>query len=172
MTKNPTLLQESLTRSLPKEGRKYWLERLAAILFLVMIVTAMAVLTLRLLAGIGQVWLQESVLWLHAMLFLLGGYLATKDNRHVRIEILHERFSGTWKWRFERLGHLFLTIPMMSIILWSSLGPVARAWQNLEASPSAGGLPGLFMLKTALPLLAIAILIWALLSAIAGNPRR
>ena len=49
------------------------------------------------------------------------------------------------------LGSLLLLLPSLAVLLLFSLDYVAAAWSRLEGSREAGGLPGLFLLKTVIP---------------------
>jgi TRAP-type mannitol/chloroaromatic compound transport system permease small subunit len=41
-----------------------------------------------------------------------------------------------------------LLLPVVGLIFWVSLDYVADSWARLEESREAGGMPGLFLLKT------------------------
>ena len=43
---------------------------------------------------------------------------------------------------------LVLLLPVVGLIFWVSLDYVADSWARLEESREAGGMPGLFLLKT------------------------
>ena len=47
--------------------------------------------------GLGSIALQESVTYLHAMLFMLGLSFALKRKAHVRVDIFYRNFSSTKK---------------------------------------------------------------------------
>ncbi|MFP3442117.1 hypothetical protein R0K18_30720, partial [Pantoea sp. SIMBA_133] len=46
---------------------------------------------------------------------------------------------------------LFL-VPVFGLIIWADWADLAYSWSIREASVETGGLPGLFLVKTALPL--------------------
>ena len=125
-----------------------------------MVALAFVILLLRWLFGIGLVWLQEAVLWLHAALFLTGALLASCDNSHVRIDLFDS--AKRRRRRIDRIGHWLFLIPMMLVLAIGAIGPVGRSWQQLERSAEAGGLQGLFLLKSLLPLAAFGFLVWAM----------
>ena len=52
---------------------------------------------------------------------------------------------------------MLLLLPTCVFVFWSSLDYVANSWSVTEASREAGGLPGLFLLKTAIPLTALLL---------------
>ena len=57
----------------------------------------------------------------------------------------------------------FLLLPFCVFTLWISGDYVWRSWQLLEGSQEAGGLDGVFILKTLIPIFAILLGIQALI---------
>jgi TRAP-type mannitol/chloroaromatic compound transport system permease small subunit len=54
-------------------------------------------------------------------------------------------------------GSLLLLLPMVLIVFLVSIDYVASSWGKLEESREAGGLPGLFLLKTVIPLFCLLL---------------
>ena len=131
----------------------------AACLIVLMVVAQFAIVVLRSLFGLNFIWAQEFVLGLHGVSFLLVAPWTLLLMRHVRIDVLSERFSKRGQNRLNRLGFLFLLFPMMGAIFASSLGYVFQSWSVLEGSVDISGLPGKFLLKTAIPVFAILMFI-------------
>ncbi len=104
--------------------------------------------------GKGSVAVQEAMLWLHACVFMLGMAWALRHDRHVRVDVLQARFSPRTRSWIELGGHLLLLLPFALFLLWISLDYVAASWQVGESSREPGGLPGLFLLKSLIPLSA------------------
>lgn len=104
--------------------------------------------------GAGSVAVQEAMLWLHACVFMLGMAWALRHDRHVRVDVLYARFSARTRAWIEVGGHLLLLLPLALFLLWISLDYVAASWQVRESSREPGGLPGLFLLKSLIPLSA------------------
>ena len=46
---------------------------------------------------------------------------------------------------------------MLILVLWVSIPYVWDSWQRLEQSREAGGLPGLFLLKTVIPVMCLLL---------------
>jgi TRAP-type mannitol/chloroaromatic compound transport system permease small subunit len=110
------------------------------------------------LAGISLIALQESVTWLHAAVFMLGAAYTLQQNEHVRVDIFYNRFSQKTKAIIDIVGTLIFLLPVSVFILISSWRYVALSWKLGEASAEAGGLPGVYLLKTlviVMPLLLI-----------------
>ena len=102
---------------------------------------------------ISSIALQESVMYLHAILFMLASAYTLKHNGHVRVDVFYRNFSHRTRAWVDLLGTLCLLFPMVSFILWSSLDFVAFSWQIQERSGEADGLPYIYLLKSLIPLM-------------------
>ena len=115
---------------------------------LLMMLLQFLVVLLRYIFGFSDIALNESVLYLHAGLFMLGaGYTLLVDG-HVRVDIFYRGADVRRKALVDLLGSLLLLLPVVALIFSVSFGYVADSWARLEESREAGGLPGLFLLKT------------------------
>ena len=115
----------------------------------------------------GRVWLQESYVWLHGILFMLGAGYTLRHDAHVRVDIFYRPASARFKAWVDLLGALLLLAPVIVFVAVVSLPYVLHSWLGLEASREAGGLPGLFLLKTVI--LLFCGLILAQGAALAGR---
>jgi TRAP-type mannitol/chloroaromatic compound transport system permease small subunit len=114
-----------------------------------------AVVLLRYALGIGSIWLGESVIYLHAALFMLASAWTLQGDGHVRVDVLYSKASPRTKAAIDLMGSLLLLLPFMAIILWFAVPYVSRSWSILERSREASGLPLVYVLKTLVPLFAI-----------------
>lgn len=130
-------------------------------LTLLMVLIAFAVAILRYVYAIGWVWLQESYVWLHGIVFMAGAGYALLHNAHVRVDIFYRPASVRYKAIVDLLGSLLLLSPLVVIVVMASYGYVIDSWQRLEVSRETGGLPGLFLLKS-------VILVFCLLTGLQG----
>lgn len=113
---------------------------------------------LRYFLGIGSVALQEVGIYLHGTVIMLGaGYTLVHDG-HVRVDIFYRSWSRIQQARIDVIGTLLLLLPFAVFVSWSSSGYVASSWALLEGSPEAGGLPGVFVLKTMIPAMGLLLL--------------
>ena len=115
-----------------------------------MIVIIFDVITRRFLV-LGSTKLQEGEWHLHAVLFLLCLGFAYLRNAHVRISLVHERFSPKVQRWVEFLGCLAFAIPYCAIVYYFAMDFVERSWSLNEASDSATGLPFRWAVKAFLP---------------------
>jgi len=133
--------------------------RIIAWLTLCMVLITFSVVILRYLFQTGSIALQESVSYLHACVFMLGAAYTLKHDGHVRVDILYQRYSTRTRAWIDLLGTLLLLFPVCLFILFSSLEYVTTSWSIQEGSREAGGLDGVFLLKTTIPLMAVLLLL-------------
>lgn len=137
-----------------------WVDKLAAFslatgkiiswMTLLMVVTTFIVVILRYVFDIGWIWMQESIMYLHAWVFMLGAAYTLQCEGHVRVDVFYRRMGQRGQAWVNLLGSLLLLLPMCVFIGWASWEYVNDAWSVHEASPEAGGLPWVYVLKTAL----------------------
>lgn len=119
-------------------------------LTLAMVMIAFVVVIMRYVFSFGFVWLQESYVWLHGIVFMVGaGYTLLHDG-HVRVDIFYRPADLRQKAWTNLLGVLLLLLPMILLVFFVSYDYVLNSWEILEESREAGGLPGLFLLKSVL----------------------
>ena len=121
-------------------------------LALIMVLMTFAIVILRYALNSGGVLLQESVMYLHGTLFMLAIALGVGNNTHVRVDILYSRRSPEQQAWIDLVGHILFLLPSAGFIIWVSLPYVSNSWQILEGSSEVGGIPGVFLLKTLIPL--------------------
>jgi len=128
-------------------------------LALFMVLITVAVVLLRYLFNTGAIVLQESVMYLHGILFLLGIPYGLSKDTHVRVDLIYSRLPDARQTYVDVTGHLLFLIPVALFILITSVPYVAASWRVLEGSAEVGGIPGVFLLKTLIPLMALLLLV-------------
>lgn len=124
----------------------------------------------------GRVWIQESYVWLHGTVFMLGAGYTLLHGAHVRVDIFYRPASRRYRAWVDLCGGLLLLAPVLIMVLVVSWPYVLDSWGALEESREAGGLPGLFLLKTVIPVFAVLLLAQGLALAarsvlvLAGHP--
>ncbi len=139
-----------------------WSGRAVSWLTLLMVIVTFIVVVLRYVFDIGWIALQESITYMHAMVFLVGASWAMQHDAHVRVDIFYSRFSTRTKAWVDLFGSLLLLLPVMIFIAWISWEYVIDSWEVLEGSREAGGLPAVFLLKSLIVVLAIMLILQAL----------
>ena len=139
-----------------------WIGKTLAWLSITMMLAMTAVVVLRYGLNIGSVFLQESVMYMHAALFLLACGYTLKHDGHVRVDIFYRNFSAKKKALVNLLGTLTLLMPVMLFIAWSSWGYVEKSWAIKEISSEPGGIPAVYLLKSLIPAMVVVMLLQAL----------
>nr|WP_241737504.1 TRAP transporter small permease subunit [Neptunicella marina] len=121
---------------------------------MLMAMLTLLIVILRYGFNLGWIALQESVMYLHACVFMLGAAYTLKVDQHVRVDVFYRHFDIRKKALVNVLGGIFLLLPVNVFIAVVSWGYVASSWELLEDSPQAGGLPLVFLLKTLILLFA------------------
>ena len=133
---------------------------------LAIVLVGFAVVLMRYVLGLGSIWLQETILYAHAALFLLAAAWTLKEGGHVRVDVFYASASPRTKALVDLWGTLLLLLPFALAVLIFSLPYVARSWAILERSRETSGLPLVFLLKTLIPLFALLMILQGLAQAI------
>jgi len=128
-------------------------------LTLVMVVLTFAIVVLRYGLNQGWIWLQESVTYLHAMVFMMAAAWAFQADEHVRVDIFYRDRSPHDKAWVNLLGTLIFLLPFSIFLLIIAWDYVAASWSAMESSREAGGLPLVYLLKSLILVLPALLLI-------------
>lgn len=131
-------------------------------LALFMVLVTVTIVVLRYVFGIGAIFLQEGVMYMHGFLFMLGIPFTLHQDGHVRVDLIYSRLSQKHKNWIDAGGHLLLLLPVSVFIFVTSLPYVAASWRVLEGSSEVGGVPAVFLLKTLIPLTAALLFLQGL----------
>jgi TRAP-type mannitol/chloroaromatic compound transport system permease small subunit len=108
---------------------------------------------------VGSIALQESLTYLHALVFLMGAGFTLKRKGHVSIDIFYQKLSPHTQAIIQILGTLTFLMPVCIVILTLSWDYVISSWSIREVSREAGGLPYIYLLKTLLITMPACILL-------------
>ena len=139
-----------------------WIGRGVAWLTLGMVLVTFAVVILRYFFDIGWIAMQESVLYMHGLVFLLGAAYTLQRDEHVLVDIFYREMSPKRKAVVNLLGNLLLLLPMFGFILWTSWDYVVASWELHETSRDAGGLPWIYLLKTSILVMGALLIVQSL----------
>lgn len=131
-----------------------------------LVLIQLAVVVLRYAFGTSYIWLQESVLYTNATLFMLAiGYTFLVD-QHVRVDLLYAGWSARTRALADLLGILLAVLPFCGLLIWASWGYVAVSFRMGEGPMQVGGLPLLPWLKALIPTMAGLLALQALAIAL------
>ncbi|OSQ48716.1 TRAP transporter small permease subunit [Thalassospira alkalitolerans] len=130
------------------DGLNDWIGRGVAWLVIPMVVITFLVATLRYGFSIGWVSMQESYMWLHGIVFMVGAGYTLLHGGHVRVDVFYRPASARYKAWVDLFGSLFLLLPVIAMVYIYSYPYVMTSWSRLEGSHETGGLQGLFLYKS------------------------
>lgn len=136
----------------------------AAWLTLFMVIVTFVVVVLRYAFDAGLIWLQESVIWMHAFVFMMGAAYTLQQEDHVRVDVFYRTMSDTRRAWVDLVGVVVFLLPMCLFLGWKSFDFVAASWGVREASRESGGLP-----YPLIPLLKSVLLLMPLTVALQGS---
>lgn len=125
-----------------------WIGNAVAWLSLAMAVVMFVTVVLRYAFDMGWIWMQESVVYMHGILFMVAAGFTLKHEQHVRIDIIYDRLSQRKKAVINLLGTVLFLLPTCFATFYYAYPYVSNSWSVFEGSAEAGGIPGVFLLKT------------------------
>ena len=99
----------------------------------------------------GSIALQEMEWHLFSIVFLFGMAYTLKEDGHVRVDILYDRFNPRWKAIVNIGGTLLLLMPLSLLIIEGSVWYVHEAYTLNEISGDPGGLTHRWLIKLVIP---------------------
>jgi TRAP-type mannitol/chloroaromatic compound transport system permease small subunit len=124
---------------------------LAGALNLVMLLNVFYDAIARYFFNTGSIAMQEMEWHLFSMVFLFGIAYALKEDGHVRVDVLYDRFSPRWK-AIVNIGGLFLLLlPLSLLVIEGSYWYVHEAFTSGEISGDPGGLTQRWLIKLVIP---------------------
>ena len=131
-----------------------------------MVLVTFVVVVLRYAFDTGWIAMQESITYMHALVFMLGAAYTLRRDGHVRVDIFYRRRGPRARALIDLLGGLLLLLPTSIFIFWVSLDYVGSAWAVHEGSREAGGLPGVYLLKTLMLIMPSLLVLQGLADAL------
>ncbi len=124
-----------------------------------MVLVTVLIVVMRYVFGMGLIWLQESVVWMHGVVFMLGAAYTLQRDDHVRVDVFYRDMSETRQAIVDLCGVVIFIFPVCAFLIIEALDYVAASWSDHEVSRNAGGLPYPFipMLKSVLILMPATI---------------
>lgn len=128
-------------------------------LTLPMVIGTFAIALLRYAFALNWIWMQELVVWMHAVVFMLAAAWTLNRDEHVRVDIFYRQFSKRRRAWVELIGSIVFLLPLSIMLIWMSFDYVVTSWAIREGSPEVGGLPWPFVpaLKTVIPLAFVLV---------------
>lgn len=135
---------------------------------LAMVIVTCLVVVLRYAFDYSSIAMQETVMYLHASLFMFGAAYTWQQQGHVRVDVIYHKWPAALQQRIDLFGTLFLLLPTCLFLIYISWDYVMIAWVNSEKSHEAGGLPFVFLLKSLILVLPVLLLVQAATNVLAS----
>ena len=135
------------------------LGKAASWLTLFMVLVTFIVVVMRYVFDAGLIWLQESVTWMHAVVFMVGAAYTLQQEEHVRVDVFYRTMGARHRAWVDAIGVVVFVWPLCLLLAWKSYDFVAASWGLKEASRESGGLPYPLvpLLKTVLLVMPVAV---------------
>ncbi|MCY4169672.1 MAG: TRAP transporter small permease subunit [Rhodobacter sp.] len=121
------------------------------------------VVVARYLFETGSVMAQEAILFTFGAMFMLALADALKNGRHVRVDMIFHGLQPRAQRRIDAIGIVVFLLPLCGFMLYLAFPYVMNSWAALEGSREAGGLPGVFLLKTVILIALVLVIAQALM---------
>jgi TRAP-type mannitol/chloroaromatic compound transport system permease small subunit len=132
-------------------------------LTLAMVLLTVVIVVMRYVFDAGLVWMQETLTWMHAAVFMLGAAYTLQRDEHVRVDIFYRDMSERRRAIVDAAGVILFLFPLCGFFIVESWPYVSASWSINEISRDTGGLP-----YPAIPLLKSVVLVMPLLVALQG----
>lgn len=120
--------------------------------------------------GTGGIEMQDLASYAFAVFLILSVPLCHARGGHVRVEVLSERLPASYLKRADGLAWLLFLAPIFGLIVWAGWGDILFSWQIAEGSTTPGGLGGLYLVKTTLPVAAVLMIVQGLAALLRDGP--
>ena len=137
--------------------------------FILLVASVLAVVVLRYGFGVGFIWLQDFAAYSFAVFMALSVPACMAQGGHVRVDVVSERMPPGYIGWADLIALIFFLIPTFGIALWAYWPDLRYSWAIREVSIETGGLPGLFLVKTTLPLFAFLMIVQGIAAVLRGE---
>ncbi len=142
--------------------------KITSVLLFLMILNVFFDVIMRYFFRNSSVGMQEMEWHLFSIIILLGVSVALKDEGHVRVDFLYEKYSVRKKALLNILGTLFFLMPLALLIATGSIQFVMDSYSINEISEDPGGLTHRWIIKSMIPI-SFTFLIFTAIGYIVKN---
>jgi TRAP-type mannitol/chloroaromatic compound transport system permease small subunit len=115
--------------------------QIIAWLTLAMVLLTATIVIMRYVFDAGLIWMQESVTWMHAAVFMVGAAYTLLHEEHVRVDIFYRRMSARRQAIVDLVGVTVFLLPLCGFLALMAYDFAAVSWSIQESSREPGGLP-------------------------------
>lgn len=129
----------------------------AAWFALFMVLMQFTVVIMRYVFSYGSIMMQESIWYMHGLLFMFGAGYTLLREAHVRLDVFYSRFTARTRALVNLLGCALLLMPLCIFTWWLSWSFVVNSWAVMEGSTETSGLPLIYLYKTVILVFAALV---------------
>ena len=155
MISHVTLLSRLIDRLNRSIGRS------AAWLALAMVLVQFTVVVMRYVFGIGSIMMQEAIIYMHGVLFMMAAADTLLQDEHVRVDIFYATAAPRTKALINLLGCALLVVPFCILLTYYAYDYVAISWSVREGSRETSGIQGIYLLKSVILVFAAQLVLQA-----------
>ena len=137
--------------------------KLVAWFTLAMVLVTTIIVVLRYVFDAGFIWMQESVTWMHAAVFMIGAAYTLMHEEHVRVDIFYRKMSDKRRAVVDLVGVIIFLLPLCGYLALMAYDFAATSWSIQETSREPGGLP-----YPAIPLMKSIVIVMPIALALQG----
>lgn len=137
------------------DGVNHRIGRTAAWLALAMVLVQFTVVVMRYVFGVGSIMMQEAIIYMHGVLFMMAAADTLLQDEHVRVDIFYATASAERQALVNMLGCAFLVLPFCILSVSVSIDYVAISWSVREGSRETSGIPAIYLLKSVILVFAV-----------------
>lgn len=125
----------------------------------VLAASVLAIVILRFGFDTGNIKLQNLAEYAFAVLMILSLPYCLSRGGHVRVEVLSDTLPQGYGRIADWIALVIFLIPVFGLMVYAWWPDLIYSWSILEGAVETGGLAGLFLVKTMLPLSALAMIL-------------
>lgn len=108
---------------------------------LAMVLLTAVIVVMRYVFDAGLIWMQESVTWMHAAVFMVGAAYTLFHEEHVRVDIFYRKMSERGRAIVDFTGVVVFLLPLCGFLALMAFDFATVSWSIHETSREPGGLP-------------------------------
>jgi TRAP-type mannitol/chloroaromatic compound transport system permease small subunit len=137
---------------------------------LVLVVMVLVNVVLRYGFGTGSIAMQDLASYAFAVFLITSLPVCLARGGHVRVEVFSEAMGPGYLRAADTVALVVFLIPLFGLIVWAGWGDLVYSWHVREGSVTPGGLGGLYLVKTVLPLASVLMIVQGI-AAVVAPPR-
>ena len=120
-------------------------QRIASVvrwLVLMMVLVQFSIVVGRYVFGVNSIAVQESVLYMHAALFMLAAGYTLLVDKHVRVDVFYAKASDNTQRVINLFGHVFFLFPTNACTVVMVLAVGSQPMEDIRRAHLSGGSSG------------------------------